>query len=239
MTLRNGHGNGAGVPRIEVLPADELPAGLPAPHRPEQPEIRRDAQGRPADIESARALGSLGGQQSAGKSRLARRVALADTFADPRFTPYARAARAFRRLHVRQLAQSVGGGQCGPAPSSIVSSAALQLAASRFAFEVLGDMQLGSRLADASRQNLLAAHELCAKEALARPRDPANDPIARMRADAAARVARPALAPASPPTSIETTATENASAGQPEGTEGASPLATVARRRLAGMRGDG
>jgi hypothetical protein len=53
-----------------------------------------------------------------------------------------------------------------------VASASLQLAASRFAFEVLGDMTLGSRLADASRQNLLAAHELCAREATARGERP-------------------------------------------------------------------
>jgi hypothetical protein len=57
-----------------------------------------------------------------------------------------------------------------------VASAALQLAASRFAFEVLGDMQLGSRLANDSRQNLLAAHELCAREALSRPKAPAAVP---------------------------------------------------------------
>jgi hypothetical protein len=35
MTLRNSHGTGAGVPRVEVLPADELPAGVQAtPHVP-------------------------------------------------------------------------------------------------------------------------------------------------------------------------------------------------------------
>lgn len=172
MTLRNGHGTGAGQPRVEVLPADELPVGVPAPSRNDQAEIRRDALGRPADAESARQLSSLGGQASAGKSRLARRVALGETFSDPRFAPYAGAARAFRRLHVRQLAQGVGGGHCGPAPASIIASAALQLAASRFAFEVLGDIQLGSRLANDSRQNLLAAHELCAREAKARPARP-------------------------------------------------------------------
>lgn len=69
-----------------------------------------------------------------------------------------------------QLAQQVGGGHCGPPPSSIVASASLQLAASRFAFEVLGDLALGSRLADASRQNLLAAYELTVREATARPK---------------------------------------------------------------------
>jgi hypothetical protein len=101
-------------------------------------------------------------------------LSLGDQFADPRFEPFLRAARAFRRLHVTQLARSVGGGHCGPAPSSIVASAALQLAASRFAFEVLGDMVLGSRLANDSRQNLLAAFELTAREAAARPRTEAS-----------------------------------------------------------------
>jgi hypothetical protein len=101
---------------------------------------------------------------------LARRLALGASFVDPRFEPYAKAARAFRRAQVTALARSVGGGHCGPAPASIIASAALQLAASRFAFEVLGDMTLGSRLANDSRQNLLAAHELCAREAQARPK---------------------------------------------------------------------
>lgn len=172
MTLRKGHGRGAGVPRIEVLPVDELPAGVPAPQRFGEPEIRRDAQGRPADAESHRAMSALGGKARAGKSRLARRVALGDSFADPRFAPYAGAARAFRRLHVKQLAQNVGGGTCGPAPASIIATAALQLAASRFAAEILGDLALASKLGNDSRQNLLAAHELCAREAKARPADP-------------------------------------------------------------------
>ncbi len=30
MALRNGHGNGAGQPRVEVLPPDELPLGVQA-----------------------------------------------------------------------------------------------------------------------------------------------------------------------------------------------------------------
>ena len=30
MTLRSGHGRGAGAPRVEVLPGDELPAASPA-----------------------------------------------------------------------------------------------------------------------------------------------------------------------------------------------------------------
>jgi len=177
MALRNGHGNGAGVPRVEVMPADELPVGVAAPQRNDRAAVERDAQGRLADAAAAAELGRLGGLARAGQSRLARRLSLGETFADPRFDPYARAARAFRRAQVRRLTESVGGGECGPAPSSIVASASLQLAASRFAFEVLGDMVLGSRLANDSRQNLLAAHELCAREAQARRAEkPATPP---------------------------------------------------------------
>jgi len=102
--------------------------------------------------------------------------------ADPRFEPYARAGRAFRRAQVTQLARTVGGGHCGPAPASFVASAAWQLAGSRFAFEVLGDMVLGSRLANDSRQNLLAAFELTAREAQAREASGGND-LARQQAE--------------------------------------------------------
>lgn len=180
MALRTGHGNGAGTPRVEVLPADELPAGVQgealAEHRPE-----RDVGGRFKP--GARTAQSAGGAASRDKTRLARRLALGDTLADPRFEPFLRAARAFRAHHVTELARTVGGGRCGAAPSSIIASAALQLASSRFAFEVLGDMVLGSKLANDSRQNLLAAHELCAKEAQSRPR--ANSMLERMQAAAA------------------------------------------------------
>lgn len=175
MALRTGHGNGAGAPRIEVLPANELPQGVQgealAPHRAE-----RDGKGRFRP--GARTAQSAGGATGRDLPRLARRLALGSTLADPRFAPFAKAAMAFRRQHVTTLARNVGGGHCGTGPSSMVASAALQLAASRFAFEVLGDLQLGSSLANASRQNLLAAHELCAKEAASRAK---HDPVKAIR----------------------------------------------------------
>jgi hypothetical protein len=181
MTLRSGHGRGAGVPRIEVLPPDELPRGVQAPALVER-RTERDADGtfRPG----ARTAQSAGGSSSREMTSLARRLALGDTFSDPRFEPYARAARAFRRAQVTAMARSVGGGHCGPAPASVIASAALQLAGSRFAFEVLGDMVLGSRLANDSRQNLLAAHELAAREAASRPRAPTDYPWLRPEPDA-------------------------------------------------------
>lgn len=218
MTLRTGHGAGAGQPRIEVLPVDELPVGVQAPEQAESTG-ERQAGGRFAP--GARTAQSAGGLAHRSQTRLARRLALGDTFADPRFEPYARAARAFRRAQVTRLARDVGGGQCGPAPASIVASAALQLAGSRFAFEVLADMQLGSRLADASRQNLLAAHELCAREAAARVEHEGDDLAKQQRQfqrelaeRQRARAERPALMPASSSTTQSASGSTDASAGR-------------------------
>ncbi|HKO46627.1 MAG TPA: hypothetical protein VJV79_02835 [Polyangiaceae bacterium] len=184
MTIRTGHGTGAGSPRVEVLPIDELPKGVQGPALAEhRAERQADGTFRPG----SRTAQSAGGSASREMTRLARRMAIGESLADPRFEPYARAGRAFRRAQVTILARSVGGGHCGPAPASFVGSAAWQLAGSRFAFEVLGDMVLGSRLANDSRQNLLAAFELCAKEAQSRP----VDPTAAHRAIEAAFGAKP------------------------------------------------
>lgn len=180
MALRTGHGAGAGVPRIEPVPVDELPAGLPAFAGPES-RSDRGADGR---FQADNSLAKRGGKARAGHTRLARRLRLGESFADPRFEPYAVAARGFRRAQVASLAKSVGGGYCGPAAASMVASASLQLAGSRFAFEVLGDMKLGSQLANDSRQNLLAAYELTAKEAQARPRGKSLADLLAEQADA-------------------------------------------------------
>jgi hypothetical protein len=171
MTLRTGHGNGAGVPRIEVMPADELLAGVQGPLHAESMDERRPdgtwARG-------ARTAQSEGGRSRRDQTRLARRMGLALLSNEAAFAPYKRAAADFRRTHCTSLARSVGGGVCGPGPSSVVATAAWQLAASRYLFDLGaqgGDAKLlleASRLGDASRQNLLAAHELCAREALAR-----------------------------------------------------------------------
>lgn len=174
MALRSGHGNGAGVPRIEVLPADELPEGLPAPARPESPADRGEA-GRFAPGNS---LARLGGHARRGKTRLAERMGLARLPEGSAFRPYKAAAVSFRRAKCAELAKTVGGGICGPGPSSMVATAALQLAWSRYLSDVAaaaGDADLAikaSKLGDASRQNLLAAFEICAKEAKARAGGP-------------------------------------------------------------------
>jgi hypothetical protein len=170
MTLRSGHGTGAGVPRIEVLPVDEQPVGVPDWSRPESPSDR-GARGRFA---GGNGLASRGGKARAGKTRLADRLGLKHLPTGSAFAPYKASAVSFRRAQCSALAANVGGGICGPGPSSFVASAARQLAWSRYFSDQAaetGDPELAvqaSRLANDSRQNLLAAHELCAKEAPAR-----------------------------------------------------------------------
>jgi len=183
MTLRRGHGAGAGQPRIEVMPPDELPAGEPGPTRAAIPADRGE-QGRFA---RGNTLAAEAGRANAGKSRLASRLGLATLPAGAAFGRYRAAASSFRRAQCAELARSVGGGHCGPAPSSLVASAALQLAWSRYIGDLAAttedasaaaDLALrASRLADASRQSLMAAHELCAREAMARPRQNSIDAL--------------------------------------------------------------
>lgn len=171
MTLRSGHGKGAGVPRIEVLPADELPAGIPAPSRPDAP---RDASGRFLPGAGTSALAGAAGRAAAEARQLGRLLGLWDAPDDHPFAPYQRLAAEWRASHLEQLAATVGGGTVGPGPASIVSTAALQLGASRWLHDrgaEEGDAKMlldASRLANESRQNLLAAHELCTREAQAR-----------------------------------------------------------------------
>jgi hypothetical protein len=99
------------------------------------------------------------------------------------YSNYHRLASEWRDAHLTQLSATVGGGEVGPGPASIVSTAAIQLGASRYLADVgardgSAKMLLAaSQLANDSRQNLLAAHELAAKEAKARPPDPKSVPF--------------------------------------------------------------
>lgn len=173
MSLRSGHGKGRGAPRVEVLPVDELPAGVrgPAKHA-----ANRDASGklRPGPGTSALARrAALAKQEAAAIGRLA---GLWEAPEGHAFQPYQRLAREWRERHLAELAATVGGGKVGPGPASIVATAAMQLGASRWLHDrgaETGDAKMlldASRLANDSRQNLLAAHELCAREATARPK---------------------------------------------------------------------
>ena len=175
MVLRSGHGTGAGVPRVEVLPADELPAPVAAPAAAPAVALAFRKDGKIADTETARALGRRGGEAKARRVRLVDSLGLAKVAEDASFAPYRAAAEEFVGHHLGELAKQAGG-SVGPAPSTMVASAGLQLAASRWAFDqgaAKNDaslFKLGSSLANDSRQNLLAAYELATREAEARMR---------------------------------------------------------------------
>jgi hypothetical protein len=135
--------------------------------------VRGDG-GKVVDSESARALGRLGGLAKAERDRrlaetprLVRSLGLRDV-TSVELGPYLADAEEFAEAECAQLAAMVGGGECPLAPSSMVASAALQLAGSRCAF-ARGDLVTGSRLADASRANLMSARDECARLAAARP----------------------------------------------------------------------
>lgn len=168
MTLRAGHGKGAGVPRIEVLPADELPQGVQAPGLVPAGRQRND---KGQWIAGATHAQSKGGRSRARTIKLAHTLGLGDLVASDRFAPFIDTASDFLRTHAAAIAERVGGGECGTGPSSFIATAALQLAASRYFFARAAETMspdmftLGSKLANESRQNLLAAHELAAKEA--------------------------------------------------------------------------
>lgn len=169
MTVRRAHGRAAklgALAVVETLPADELPRGEPDPSRAVQAPPRRGRSfqaGDPHTLAAAR----LGGRSRRARTALAHTLGVTSEDAD--WSRFLRQAEAFRRAQVTMLAATVGGGVCGPAPAALVASAALALAASRLAYSKR-DFALAARLAAEVRQHLLGAHELCAREAAARPR---------------------------------------------------------------------
>ena len=173
MTLRTGHGNGAGSPRIEVFPPNELPLGVREPERVDT-RAERAPDGR--WLPGCKGTGAIGGRANAGKARLTNRLGIAVEVDGSEFKPYRRAAASFRRIQCHELARTVGGGYCGPAASTVVASAALALAWSRYFSDkaaATGDPDMAmrsARLGETSRQHLLAAWEICAKEAQTRPK---------------------------------------------------------------------
>ena len=146
MTLRKAHGSGAAaLVRVETLPADELPLGVQAPP---QASARKERRPNGTFAPGARTIQASGGRATRGKSKLTARLGLANLPEGNAFAPYRRAATKFRRVQCAELARIVGGGVCGPAPSSIVASAALALAWSRYFSDqaaVSGDSELAVR----------------------------------------------------------------------------------------------
>jgi hypothetical protein len=129
---------------------------------------------------AAKRAGAAGGHAKAGRVSLVASLGLAGAALQAEaFAPYRKKAASFRAAHCRELA-ALAGGACGSGPSSMVASAALQLGMSRFLFDLaMGDgapgskahlelVKTASKLADSSRQNLLAAYELAIREGKSR-----------------------------------------------------------------------
>ncbi len=177
--LRAGHGNGKGKPHVELPKLADLPSGHAAPEPApacQAQQAPRAADGRlvPGDSTSALASRAASARWLKNKTRVRALEALGlrAMAADAAVLPYFEEADEFARHEIERLARVVGGGACGASASSMVQSAALQLAASRYLYASGDPLQFvaASRLADASRQNLLSAHTVCALEAKARPK---------------------------------------------------------------------
>jgi hypothetical protein len=166
MTLRKGHGTGAGVPRIEVLPADELPEPLPAA----PPPLARRENGTIADSASAKALGAKGGYAKATKKKLLQGMGLAHVMDDNVFKPYYAAAQAWLEATI-EIYAAMCGGMVGPGPSALLGNAAIALAFSRYLTDKAFSSQdetmarQAIRYWDAMKQQKLAAYELGIREA--------------------------------------------------------------------------
>lgn len=184
MALRSPHGrakeHGSPGPRIEVLPPDELPAPVPGTRQPvdsaEMLESNRAAlqlHGR-LTKGNASAIAQMGGRAKLGRPSLVSTLGLSKDLepASDAFRPYRRRANAFRRAHCDSLSL-LAGGECGTGPSSLVATASIQLAVSRWLYDAgtkaaTPDVSLlkeARQQGDSSRQNLLAAYELAVREA--------------------------------------------------------------------------
>ena len=163
MALRTGHGTGAGVPRIEVLPAAELPT----PNAGETAAVlaSRRAIGRPFEA---------GNRAAAGRRPKLALLGVRIESADPRYALALRRASRYRKRRCAELA-AVHGGFVSAGASSLVASAALALCASRYLYECAAEtgdadtLKRASSLANDARQGELAAWELASREAAARP----------------------------------------------------------------------
>lgn len=168
MTLRTKHGRAAQFsdgPTIETLPFDELPPGVQAIELVEAGG-ERTPDGRFA--KGASTAQSKGGKALKNRTELSHKLP-PDLANDPGFEAYRSHAKAFAKHHLGELAVLVGGGEVPTGPASMVMSAALQLAASRYLF-AKGDFKTASTLANDSRSSLAMAHEYTAKLAKAKPK---------------------------------------------------------------------
>lgn len=163
------------TPRVEAVQPDEL-------SRKDEAE----AEQRLAEQKARKEPGKWPKKRSAaGKRRNTLSVmGIPKDALDAGHAQYAKAvrlARAYRKHRMREFAVSHGYVSAGA--SSLLATAALALAASRYLYELATSapienvpqlLKQASQLADSARQNELAAWELCAREAVARKKTEAS-----------------------------------------------------------------
>jgi hypothetical protein len=131
---------------------------------PTTPGAERSAGGRFAP--GNRQLSTAGGVGKRQRVALAAGLGLKDLDTWPGWEPYKRSCRAYRQAQCHRIARLFGAGELGPGPSSIVASATLALAASRYLYDHAdGDPK---RLDAATRQGEASARLLQQAEAMAR-----------------------------------------------------------------------
>lgn len=167
--LRTGHGAGKGQVHVEN-PQKDAPKPVAAPVAVDGAPLVFRKNGQISDKTTAKEMQRRSVEARRRNLRLVDSLGLAKFADDNAFTLYRIAADAFVEHHLTELAK-VAGGVVGSGPSTMVSSAALQLAASRFCFDKFAEtaevswMKLASSLANDSRQNLLAAYSHAVLEA--------------------------------------------------------------------------
>lgn len=161
--IRAAHGNGASaLLRVETPPLDELPT--PNAHDTDQGLALASRRGRPFQPGNAAA---------ANRRPKMARAGLEVPKGDPAWLRFEKQSRRWVQRRCRELA-ILHGGYLGSGPSSMLASAGLALASSRFAYAKgaeTGDIALlkqGAQLADYARQQELTAVALAERESAGR-----------------------------------------------------------------------
>jgi hypothetical protein len=162
----------------ENKPFDELPQPDPQPG-PDGPVDRRP-DGTIASSEAAREMGRRGGQKRQLYSRILRSLGLSELPEGHQFRPYEMAGQDFSNANIASLSRMFDG-TCGEGPASIIKTAGMQYAISRYMYDIgkqTGDAKLlgqASNMGNDSRVSIGAAYELQAREAAARQRSSGKD----------------------------------------------------------------
>lgn len=163
-----------GTYQVHHCTPKDLPEGVPAQVRTQAPLAKTNPIGRPHTEESRRHLSQKAAanwEERAKRKRRSRAALVEATGSEAK----ADDVETFTRLHCEELKENVGGGKRLPkGVVMLVESAALHKIAALEAQAIArrkGDakaLKIASEFLTASRGDLIAAHELCARYARAR-----------------------------------------------------------------------